>query len=288
MAVYNSKEEALKHGVHGILAGISYPSYSILVGEHFLSFRASSAEQAALLNQLAVGDNVIFEMQERNPVIKGIIARRSQLVRLRADASRLGMANAEEHVIAANVDLAVIVASVAQPPFHPRLVDRYLIMCQYGNVKPLLCLTKIDLAPIPDVSMYRHVELPVVGVSNKTEEGIGNLMPYLEGKCCVLVGNSGVGKSSLINTLLKKEIISTKEVGEKSGKGRHTTSTSSLHLINKSTFLIDTPGIRSLGLWTYILNLCACISQSFQSLPLIAGSTIAAIPTNQNARLKRL
>jgi ribosome biogenesis GTPase len=159
------------------------------------------------------------------------------------------MASAEEHIIAVNIDLALIVVSVASPPFHPKLIDRYLVMCQYGNVKPSICLTKTDLGPEPDLSVYRSLGLDVFEVSNTTRKGIVELAGHLRGKRCVLVGHSGVGKSSLVNNLLEKEIIPVGSVGEKSGKGKHTTSNSSLHVIGHNTFLIDTPGIRSLGLW---------------------------------------
>ncbi len=106
------------------------------------------------MNQLVVGDNVVFEKAD-STIIIGITKRHSQLARLRMDASRISQAGAEEHVFAANIDIAIIVASTVQPSFHTRLVNRYLILCQYGNVKPLLSFTKTDLAPLPDVSMYK-------------------------------------------------------------------------------------------------------------------------------------
>jgi ribosome biogenesis GTPase len=248
LTIYDSDDPVLGELNQGILAGLSYPTYTILSKGKFIQGMTESKEQGGILSKLSIGDNIVFDMYDEKPVIMGITQRRSKLVRLRADASRRSQAGAEEQVIAVNMDLAIIVASVAQPTFHPRLVDRYLIVCQYGNIRPLLCLTKIDLAPIPDVSMYRGIDLPVVSISNKTNEGIDQLLPYLNGKCCVLVGNSGVGKSSLVNTLLKREEALTGEVSKKSGKGRHTTSAYMLHVLDKSTYLIDTPGIRSLGL----------------------------------------
>ena len=241
--------EAAEHGELGIVANLEYPAFSLLCKGTFISSSAKTKEQRIVLNQLAVGDNVIFTRPGQEILLHGITRRHSQLARLRVDASRISQAGAEEHVFAANVDVAVIVASTVQPTFHTRLVDRYLVLCQYGNVMPILCLTKIDLAPAPDLSMYRNADLPVIRISNKTHEGIGDIMQHIKGKRAVLVGNSGVGKSSLVNSLLNKERQSTKEVSRKSGKGRHETSSTSLHLLDDSTILIDTPGIRSLGLW---------------------------------------
>lgn len=247
LRVYDT-DEAPVHGRIGVLASMNYPNYSILSKESLLDGRAESKDQKAILSQLAIGDNVVFNAVQESLEIAGITERRSKLVRLHADESRDSTYRVKEHIIAANIDMAIIVASTVQPQFQPGLVDRYLVLCQYGGIEPLLCLTKIDLAPIPDLSMYKDSSVSIVGVSNKTHDGIESLMEYIDGKTCVLVGNSGVGKSSLINTMLKEEILPINEVGGKNGKGRHTTTSTSLHAISESTFLIDTPGIRSLGL----------------------------------------
>ena len=248
LTVYDPAE-APKRGKVGILAETSYSRYTILFGKRLIQGTAETGEQKSALNQLAVGDNVVFELSGRDPTVLGIVARRSRLARLRASDSGAAMQGAREHVIAANIDIAVIVASVSRPAFRPGLVDRYMVICQYGNVKPLLCMTKMDLAPLPDLSAYRDTDLPIVAVSNKTGEGIDGLLSLLKGKCCVFVGHSGVGKSSLINSIIGNRDIEVGNVGAKTGRGKHTTSTTSLHVIGGSTFLIDTPGIRSLGLW---------------------------------------
>jgi ribosome biogenesis GTPase len=123
-----------------------------------------------------------------------------------------------------------------------------MVICEYGNVKPLLCITKIDLEKSPGLPMYDGSNMPIVEVSNKTKEGIEKLKELLKGKACVFLGSSGVGKSSLINTMFGKEILEVGEISRKSGMGMHTTSSASLHLFKGDTVLIDTPGIRSLSL----------------------------------------
>ncbi len=214
----------------------------------FISGKARNQQQINALNELAVGDRVVFTEQFGSAVIDGMIKRRTRLSRLKLDYTRDSVANATEQVIAANVDIAIIVASVVHPSFNPGLIDRYLVICNYGNVKPIICLTKIDKGSIPDMRAYEKLGIKVFAVSNETKEGMSELMSFIEGKTCVLVGNSGVGKSSLINSMLQGEVLLTGEVSSKSGKGKHTTSSSSLHVIGNSTFIIDTPGIRALSL----------------------------------------
>ncbi len=111
-----------------------------------------------------------------------------------------------ERVIAANIDVLVIVAAIADPPFRPGLVDRYLIAAARGGVQPILCITKIDLAdPASAADVYRSAGTPVICCSIADGRGIGELSGLLAGNLAVFAGHSGVGKSSLLNVLASEQ-----------------------------------------------------------------------------------
>jgi len=200
----------------------------------------------------AVGDRVRIETPERDgdpPVVAGILPRRTVFSRLRRDNTRRSGDGAEEHVLAANVDLAVVVAAIARPPFHPRFIDRYMVLAQRGGLGVAVALNKCELdAPRPDLAIYRDLGLEIVEVSAKTGQGLDDLRTLIAGKTVIFTGHSGVGKSSLVNALHDAELAETGEVGGKRGQGRHTTSRSSLYKLDEATAIVDTPGIRSLSL----------------------------------------
>jgi len=197
------------------------------------------------LESPVVGDEVYLEGDK----IVGIKERISFLIRFRKDASRRSGVGAQ-HVVAANIHRAIIVAAVTMPEFHPRFIDRYLIACQQGNVEPVICLTKTDLTDKRPVSLdiYKKLGIPIIETSVTNEEGIDALREAIANRVVVFVGASGVGKSSLVNAILHGEVAETGAVGEKTERGRHTTTGSQMYLWMKDSYIIDTPGIRSLGL----------------------------------------
>ncbi|MEI2770834.1 MAG: ribosome small subunit-dependent GTPase A [Candidatus Competibacter sp.] len=235
----------------GIVAEVRSGTFSCLTGKELVICKLGKKIPFELGKSLVIGDEVIYEMVGEIGFIRGRMARRSYLARIRGDSTRFSAASNEEHVIAANVDIGVIVATAAYPNFHAGLVDRYLILCQNGRVKPLICLNKVDLTDVRDpILSYYATELGinVIEASTVTEQGITQLKECLSGTVSVLVGNSGVGKSSLINVLLGDTMIRVREVSKKHKEGRHTTTTSQLYEWNPGSYLIDTPGVRSLGI----------------------------------------
>lgn len=195
---------------------------------------------------LAPGDRIFIEPAEDNVVVRGIAPRSSRLARHGGMHGRL-----KQQVIAANIDILVIVAAAASPPFRPGLVDRFLIAAQQGGVTPVLCLNKIDLVEEepPEMALYRDLDIEICITSCKTGKGLESLRKCLSGKMSVLAGHSGVGKSSLLNALDPNLRVLTREVSEATNRGRHATTASVLYELKDDIQIIDTPGIRTLGLW---------------------------------------
>ena len=202
--------------------------------------------------QVAVGDLVLLEKRaDCSFRLVGAAARQTILSRPDPGNPR------KELVLAANVDVTVIVASVAEPAFRPGLVDRFLISIQRGGITPILAVNKMDLLDSEEAARtleealapFEELGLEVFRVSAANGSGLAELRARLQGETCVLVGHSGVGKSTILNGIDPERERSTGSGREFDGKGRHTTTASELSFLPGGTRLIDTPGIRTLGLW---------------------------------------
>ncbi len=200
---------------------------------------------------VAVGDRVVFTAHGAGSHrIRQVLERRTTLSRPDPHNPRL------ERVIAANIDVAVHVASVVEPPLRPALIDRYLIAIERGGAEAVICVNKIDLLAVPaerrrqleQLDSYRRLGLEILPTSAVTGEGLDALHTLLAGKTAVFAGHSGAGKSSLLNALDPDSGAATAGTGGR-GKGRHTTTRSSLYRLEGDIRIIDTPGIRELGLW---------------------------------------
>lgn len=198
--------------------------------------------------RIVVGDVVGCRAIAGEIKVVSVMPRQSWISRLRGDKNREDQV--EEHVLAANVERAIIVASVKNPAFHARFIDRYMVACQNGGVDPIVCLTKCDLTnERPSMlEWYRSQNIPIAEVSVMSGEGLDDLRDLLRDSTAVLLGASGVGKSSLINALVPDLKLATQETSQKTGKGKHTTTGSRRYEWAPGSYIIDTPGIRSLGL----------------------------------------
>jgi ribosome biogenesis GTPase len=174
---------------------------------------------------------------------------RNSIARLKGDRTRRSGEGKTTQVYATDVDYGLIVMSAANPKFSSNILDKYLLLCEYGGVTPLIILTKIDLIrEAPSVLDYytQALGIKVVLTSVTTHEGIKDLLSSINGKTCVVLGRSGVGKSSLINALKGDSKIRVGEVSDRFGEGKHTTTSTEKYQINESTWVIDTPGLRTI------------------------------------------
>lgn len=198
-------------------------------------------------SNFAVGDRVNFIATgtQQEAMITGIQSRTSKI-------SRPGPMDraSEELILAANVDAIVVVASTRKPEFNPRLVDRYLALAEIFSIQAIICMNKADLDPVMprELEYLQGVGYPVVSISAKTGQGLESLCQAMAGKQVVLSGPSGVGKSSLIRALVPGALPKVADVRKGEGKGRHTTTSSHLYRIASDIRIIDTPGIRELGI----------------------------------------
>jgi ribosome biogenesis GTPase len=218
-------------------------------------------DKTPIKNLVAIGDFVLFEEREKQ---EGSIVKVKPRYSILSRADNLS--RNKEQLIAVNIDQVLITCSVLTPPLKPFLVDRYIIAAQKGNMKPVILVNKIDFlsSPPSDVDamrvaeeralyeefleVYRSLHIKVIGVSAKTNEGMDELKAVMSDKTSVFSGQSGVGKSSLIN-LVTGHDLPTGKIVHKTGKGSHTTTTSRLIPLAGNGFCIDTPGIKSFGLW---------------------------------------
>jgi len=196
-------------------------------------------------NIVTTGDRVWFRPALND---EGLIERVEPRHGLLTRASR-----GREHVLVANVDQVVIVMSLVEPDLKPHLIDRYLVSAEQGGIAPFICLNKADLVdPVPYqplIGFYSQLGIPTLLTSAATGQGIDRLRERLTGRETVFTGQSGVGKSSLLNAIQPGLGLRVREVSETNQKGRHTTSTAELLQLDFGGWVVDTPGIRQFELW---------------------------------------
>ncbi len=197
---------------------------------------------------VAAGDRVLFRPTNSGEgFIERIEPRRGLLCRT---------SKGRQHVMVANVDQLLIVASVAEPMLKPNLVDRFLVTAEKSKIRPVICFNKIDLVERADLQplagVYGRMGYQVVMLSATTGAGISELREILKGKESVVAGQSGVGKSSLLNAVEPQLGLRVREVSEENQKGKHTTTAARLLPLAMTGYVVDTPGIRQFQLWDVI------------------------------------
>lgn len=200
-------------------------------------------------NPITVGDLVEFELEDESlGVITAVVPRKNYIIRKSSNLSR------EAHIIAANIDQAVLMVTVEFPETHLVFIDRYLATAEAYQIPAVLVFNKIDL--LKDdfkekldyyLSIYSSL-YPCYQTSVYTGEGVEEVSQLLQGRISLISGNSGVGKSSLINRIEPSLNLKTSDISHYHLKGKHTTTFSEMFPLSKGGFIIDTPGIKGFGL----------------------------------------
>lgn len=206
-------------------------------------------DEHAFTNPVAVGDRVELENKEGEYVISTIAPRDNYIIRQSPKHEHA------EHIIAANIDQLVIVASIKMPRTSTGFIDRLLLGAEIYHIPSIIVINKQDTYNKKAlekqdfiIDIYKELSYPILLSSIHDEESTKVFRELLEGKTSLIAGHSGVGKSSLINASDTDLEIRTAEVSQKYQKGRHTTTYATMYHLNQGTYAIDTPGIKEFGL----------------------------------------
>ncbi len=226
-----------------------------------LHHRVQAVKDIRQVDPVAIGDQVRFtDAGDGTGLITEVLPRRNQLTRRAAtDHGRAGRTSAEgerEQVIAANVDQVLAVMG-AYPAPKWELLDRYLAAAEVADLPAVICLTKADLLAdaadteelLAEVSGYQRLGYTVALISATTGAGLAEFKTLLQGRLSVLMGKSGVGKTTLLNALQPGLGLRVKEINQNTGKGKHTTTHLEMFDLNFGGQVVDTPGMREFSLW---------------------------------------
>lgn len=203
--------------------------YDVQAGDQMISCRARGILRKGA-NSPLTGDLVEISVENGKGMVEKILPRRNSFVR----------------PAVANMDALVVFAANVNPVTEPFLIDRVAAIAGDQEVPVYLCINKCDLDPAIDLErIYRHAGFEVICTSAETGEGVERLWQLIKGKLTAFTGNSGVGKSSILNRLCPKLALTTGEVSQKLGRGRHTTRHVELYDLGEGTYVADTPGFSS-------------------------------------------
>ena len=202
-------------------------------------------------NPVAVGDEVEIELEdevEGTGIIKNILPRRNQVIRQSPRKKH------QLHLIAANVDQAVVMVTIAQPKLKQGFIDRFLLMTEPYNIPTTIIFNKADVYQEDDMLLYDYLKdvyqkigYNVLLVSALDKTGVEEFRSLLKDKISLIGGQSGVGKSTLVNVLQPSLDLKTMEISDYSGKGQHTTTFAEMHDLEFGGYIIDSPGIKTLS-----------------------------------------
>lgn len=203
-------------------------------------------------NPLAVGDNVNYEKErdKETCVIDRVLPRNNVIIRKSVNLSK------ESHIIASNVDLAIIVATIAQPRTSTGFIDRFAVTAEAYHIPVVIIFNKCDIydeeqnAAVEELmTVYNSIGYESFLVSAKTGHNCDRLKDVMKGKTCLFSGHSGVGKSALVNYLDPKLNVKVGEISDVHEKGKHTTTYAQMFHLEFGSYIIDTPGIKEFGLF---------------------------------------
>ncbi len=203
-----------------------------------------------LTNPVAVGDQVMIELEqdEQKGLIKKILSRRNYVVRQSPRKKHF------LHLIASNVDQAILLVSIKQPSLKWGFIDRVLLMTEPHNIPVVIIVNKSDLLEEADLETYEYLKSVYENIGYKVHlvsaikgDGVGEMISILKDKTSLICGQSGVGKSTLVNSIEKNIDLKTGDISDYTGKGMHTTTYAEMFELSFGGQIIDTPGIKTLG-----------------------------------------